>query len=90
MRAIQKRYGNRQVSQRVRSEGNVTYGEVHVNVFKVEKDSEEEAAGQFVALRSLAFSENRGKESRETRTFRAISIERSIIPNMKPLYWKCM
>lgn len=58
-------------------------------MLEVQQNSEEEATGQFIPLQSnldlFVF-----KKMSFRLTLRAMRIDHSRMPNMNPLYWKCM
>ena len=62
-----------------------TYRKVHVYMFEVQKDGEQNAAHQILTLQ---YCQCCPIEARERHTFRAMRSDQSMIPNMKPLYWK--
>ena len=67
----------------------IAYSEIHVNMLEIKKYREKKAAGQFVSLDTRNdFSAN--VVANKIRTFRAIRIDQRRIPNMNPLYWKCI
>jgi hypothetical protein len=65
-----------------------TYSQVHVNVLEVKQHSEEETTGKAVTLKVNMSNIQQDYEVRPTS--RAKSNDQSRMPNMKPLYWKCI
>ena len=67
-----------------------TYCEIHVDVLEVQQDCKEKSAGELVSLLPVLRCASKVFENETGRTFRAMRIDQRRMPNMKPLYWKCM
>ena len=63
-----------------------TYCEIHVDVLEVQQDCEEKPAGELVSLQQILSRASKVFENEMWRTFRAMRIDQSRMPNMNPLY----